>query len=160
MSLHSQAVLPAEYHETGLIKIVTHMLQNRCPWLATVDIPVIVVDFGDPVKKVALECDGKQFHNAEKDKTRDMYLNSLGWTVFRVTGKECHRPEPDKEDLYFKKLDGIITEEEYDQIMRDWAMNTSDGVISAIGSVYYGKRFSKEYPFEESLAKHSYTYPV
>ena len=41
-------MLALEYHEAGLIKIVAHMLQDRRHRLSTIDVPVIVVDFGHP----------------------------------------------------------------------------------------------------------------
>ncbi|NSX05066.1 endonuclease domain-containing protein [Cupriavidus gilardii] len=47
------------------------------------------VDFGNPVVKIALECDGKEWHDAERDAKRDADLLELGWSVYRVTGKQC-----------------------------------------------------------------------
>lgn len=48
------------------------------------------VDFGNPVAKVALECDGAAFHQDwRKDAERDRQINALGWSVYRFTGKEC-----------------------------------------------------------------------
>lgn len=49
------------------------------------------VDFGNPIKKVALECDGREFHDAKKDAERDAVLLSKGWRVLRVTGSQCYR---------------------------------------------------------------------
>lgn len=48
------------------------------------------VDFANPKAKVALECDGKQFHKDKtKDADRDEKLNALGWTVYRFPGWLC-----------------------------------------------------------------------
>jgi very-short-patch-repair endonuclease len=48
------------------------------------------VDFGNPVAKVAIECDGAEWHkDKQKDAERDAHLAELGWTVYRITGKEC-----------------------------------------------------------------------
>ena len=48
------------------------------------------VDFGNPVAKVAVECDGHDFHlDKAKDDRRDAALRALGWTVYRFTGSEC-----------------------------------------------------------------------
>src|SRR5690606_8034649 len=44
------------------------------------------VDFGNPFHKIALELDGKNFHDEEKDYIRDSELKEIGWTVFRVKG--------------------------------------------------------------------------
>lgn len=49
------------------------------------------VDFGNPVAKVALECDGKDFHDPVKDAERDRILNGLGWRVIRASGLRCYK---------------------------------------------------------------------
>lgn len=55
------------------------------------------VDFGNPVAKVAVECDGKAFHqDVEKDARRDRELRSMGWAVYRVPGWLC-RTDSDPE---------------------------------------------------------------
>jgi very-short-patch-repair endonuclease len=48
-----------------------------------------VVDFADPVRRIALECDGAAFHDAAKDRARDAELERMGWTVYRIPGREC-----------------------------------------------------------------------
>lgn len=53
------------------------------------------VDFGNPAAKVAIECDGAKFHDAQKDASRDAELNKLGWTVLRVPGWRCKKEAPD-----------------------------------------------------------------
>lgn len=55
------------------------------------------VDFGNPVSKVAVECDGKKWHDAEKDAARDAELAKLGWTVTRIPGWLCHGIAPEYE---------------------------------------------------------------
>ena len=57
------------------------------------------LDFGNPVTKVALECDGRQWHSAEKDAPRDAWLRARGWTVFRVPGWRCNTPT-ERPDAY------------------------------------------------------------
>ena len=48
------------------------------------------VDFGNPVAKVAIECDGAAWHlDKARDAARDEALRSLGWKVFRFPGWEC-----------------------------------------------------------------------
>jgi len=48
------------------------------------------VDFANPKAKVAIECDGAEFHqHHEKDASRDAKLKSLGWTVYRISGNAC-----------------------------------------------------------------------
>lgn len=47
------------------------------------------VDFGNPIVKVALECDGKKFHDPAIDAVRDKVLGAMGWTVYRAPGWQC-----------------------------------------------------------------------
>ena len=48
------------------------------------------VDFANPVAKVSIECDGAAFHKDKaKDAARDLKLQARGWTIYRLTGKEC-----------------------------------------------------------------------
>jgi very-short-patch-repair endonuclease len=49
------------------------------------------VDFGNPVVKVALECDGAKFHDADKDAARDAELRGMGWFIYRVPGWRCNK---------------------------------------------------------------------
>ena len=55
------------------------------------------VDFANPVAKVAIECDGKAYHQDKaKDAARDKRLTDAGWTVYRITGSDC-RKDSDEE---------------------------------------------------------------
>ena len=48
------------------------------------------VDFANPVAKVAIECDGAEFHTDwKKDEVRDSNLRQIGWSVYRFTGSQC-----------------------------------------------------------------------
>lgn len=50
------------------------------------------VDFANPVAKVAIECDGAEFHKDKaKDAARDRELSAMGWKVYRVPGHICVR---------------------------------------------------------------------
>lgn len=55
------------------------------------------LDFANPAAKVAIECDGREFHDARKDAERDERLAKIGWTVYRLTGSEIVREYPDDE---------------------------------------------------------------
>ena len=47
-------------------------------------------DFCNPVAGVVIECDGAQWHqDAEKDAKRQAFIESEGYTVYRITGKQC-----------------------------------------------------------------------
>lgn len=48
------------------------------------------VDFANPVAKVAIECDGAAWHqDHEKDVQRQRDIEAMGWTVYRITGRDC-----------------------------------------------------------------------
>lgn len=48
------------------------------------------VDFANPVVKVAIECDGARYHtDPRKDAERDSQLRDIGWSVYRITGRDC-----------------------------------------------------------------------
>jgi very-short-patch-repair endonuclease len=48
------------------------------------------VDFANPVAKIAIECDGKDYHkDRDKDQARDAELEAIGWRVYRFAGWEC-----------------------------------------------------------------------
>lgn len=49
------------------------------------------IDFANPVAKVGIECDGRQFHkDKERDEKRQSVLESNGWTIYRITGRQCN----------------------------------------------------------------------
>lgn len=63
------------------------------------------VDFGDPIRKIAFECDGRQWHQADKDAKRDAELLELGWTVYRFPGWQCVRGEDDEDSAHQRLID-------------------------------------------------------
>lgn len=95
------------------------------------------VDFGNPYFKIAIELDGKFYHDPEKDKKRDKELHEAGWKVFRITGSQMVKQ--------FKAIDDFEEweiHENYDQVLDDlrhWILETGDGVIEAISRVYFSK---------------------
>jgi very-short-patch-repair endonuclease len=64
------------------------------------------VDFGNPKAKVAIECDGKAFHqDKEKDRARDARLRELGWAVYRISGSDCAREsDEDEQEESFRRF--------------------------------------------------------
>lgn len=49
-----------------------------------------VLDFADPVKKIGIEADGKQFHDIKKDWLRDKELETHGWKIYRFKGSQIN----------------------------------------------------------------------
>lgn len=56
------------------------------------------VDFGNPVAKVAIECDGAMWHDPVLDAKRDAALAKHGWTVYRMSGRDCKKTCGEDED--------------------------------------------------------------
>lgn len=128
------------------------------PMLPQYPIGPYFADFADPDTKVVIECDGRQFHqDKERDAARDLYMAQRGWTVFRVTGRECKAPEIEW-DVYSELMADGETEKAR-RLVEDWSLHTAEGVISAIGMYYYGKhmRSVDMYLAEETLRLHCTT---
>lgn len=106
------------------------------PMLPQVPVLKYFIDFGDPVKKIGIECDGKAWHDPIKDKKRDKQLSEVGWKIFRIPGHVCKRIltdpwELDKDDPHFDKK------------VHAWFTNTSTGVVYSIRQAYYKDELSK-----------------
>ncbi len=54
-------------------------------------------DFGDPVNKIAIECDGKDFHDPDSDLRRDRAFAQQGWRVHRFSGSSLYKGEENDE---------------------------------------------------------------
>lgn len=102
------------------------------------------LDFADPFNRIAIECDGKEWHGAEKDVKRDARLAAAGWLVYRIPGWKCKRTMAHPRDLFTERLQAGDDEEEALQAIaahaREWYANTSEGMIEAISCVHYGTR--------------------
>lgn len=47
------------------------------------------LDFASPSAQIAIECDGRQYHDAQRDRIRDARLMAGGWIVYRIPGYVC-----------------------------------------------------------------------
>jgi len=48
------------------------------------------VDFGNPKARVAIECDGKEFHqDRRRDAERQLEIERKGWRLYRFSGTDC-----------------------------------------------------------------------
>lgn len=112
------------------------------------EIPVCgyFIDFGCPFLKIGIECDGAEFHDKEKDQKRDNVLINAGWTIYRLTGRECNKFMID--DI----CDGII--ERTEENMCDYYLTTAEGVLEAIRLKYFPieSDFDSKY---KSIAEHT-----
>lgn len=96
-------------------------------------IPVLnyFIDFGNPFLKIGIECDGKEWHDKERDAARDRRLAAEGWMIFRIEGHECVR-EIDIHDHESR------TRTERDAVDMDRYFGlTSEGIVKAIKLAYF-----------------------
>lgn len=109
---------------------------GRAPLYPQYPVGRYFVDFGNPVVKVALECDGKEWHTDKaKDLRRDTKLRELGWKVFRIGGAECFRVCEQIEEL--REYNEYSEQEKYN-IVKEFYSETVDGLIRAISIFYFG----------------------
>lgn len=86
------------------------------------------VDFGNPFIKLAIECDGKQWHDREKDNKRDQKLIADGWTIYRIPGDVCKRVLPAPWETEKDQREG----DEYMNKANKWFTTTCTGLVYAI----------------------------
>lgn len=98
-------------------------------------------DFADPITRIAIECDGKDYHSAEKDARRDFFIKSQGWRVFRISGADCVRKIQSPWDVLLNSE--ISIDDPCVVGLADWwAHKTVDGLIWAISVSFYGHKTS------------------
>lgn len=92
------------------------------------------VDFGNPVARVALECDGARWHAERKqqDLARQREIEARGWRVFRVTGSEC-----------FHRNKAVIDEE------------TGEEIVAPTAAQYLLRMLAADYGLSARAAGHS-----
>ncbi len=103
------------------------------------------IDFANPYLKVGVELDGKEFHNAEYDRQRDKQLYDEGWTIYRIPGRECVKPVKDNYHWH----DQDVTDEEFEQGISDWILETCDGVFEALYWRYFADSRDGVPPYPE-----------
>lgn len=160
---HYEAELPrmqAEHARTGRVHFDPYRLDFtsdmtpiearawadiRCaglPFFPQLPVLGYFLDFADPFKKIAIECDGKQWHDAERDAKRDARVRAEGWTVYRIPGSMCTRTLRRPADLLIEKQEAGYSEDEALRLVRshaaDWFAKTSEGIVEAIGITHYG----------------------
>jgi len=87
------SLTPIEYNIWCEIRMANAVMYPQYP------VGKYFVDFGNPVAKVAIECDGKAFHmDRAKDDLRQSEIEAMGWTVYRISGRDCNSTSPDDEE--------------------------------------------------------------
>lgn len=97
----------------------------------------VIFDFADPHKHIAIECDGKAWHDADKDAERDAKVLKHGWTVYRIPGHKCMRVLPNKQDLKEMLRYEEISESEHHERLYRWLDDTAEGIVSQIADRHY-----------------------
>ncbi len=117
---------------------------GKCPMYPQYPVGNYFADFGHPGIKVAIECDGKEWHqDKQKDLNRDEAFHRMHWTVFRIDGSDCIREVPNFEE--YASLDYYSRREKFD-VLRRYYLNTRAGLVRAIAICYfdYGMRLHKD----------------
>lgn len=120
------------------------------PFFPQVPVLNYFLDFACPMLKIGIECDGKAWHNHDMDKARDARLAAEGWMIFRIEGHECNRVvEPWTE----------YEEDDRAELVSQYFMQTSEGVMSAIKRRYFDDEQDDKYRFliDSTLFEHRST---
>lgn len=90
------------------------------------------LDFGDPWQRIGVEIDSKLYHDEEKDLRRDEELFEIGWKIFRIPTAEtsfgCLEPDDEFRELH---------KDDQQARLSKWLLETSDGVLRALKTIYY-----------------------
>lgn len=114
------------------------------PLYPQVPVGRVFIDFGDPHRKIGVELDGKDFHDVERDTERDATLWDQGWRIFRIAGSDAMRWNCPPDEPQFAGY-APRESEHYQAELWEFAINTGDGVLWALGAAYYfAERFTRE----------------
>lgn len=112
---------------------------NRCKFVPQYPVGRFTLDFADIKNKLAIEADGKAYHEPTRDKARDQELfDQHGWRVFRVTGAETRRVLPSPAEFIADRVERngeLPGYDEIDDAARAFYMTTSAGVVRSIRDV-------------------------
>ena len=109
---------------------LTPIEKNTFDYIQIINLPLLpqfpirnyFVDFGDPIKKIAIEVDSKQFHcDEKKDYKRQREIEDDGWIFYRIKGQYTYSAI---EEFYKKKAGLDIYEQ-------------TTGTISKFASQHY-----------------------
>lgn len=89
-----------------------YLAMNERRWVRECEPQYVIgryrLDFAFPAHKLAIECDGQEFHASqeqrERDAERDRFLLKEGWRTMRFTGSQIHRNAISCADEIYKIL--------------------------------------------------------
>jgi len=118
------------------------------------------VDFGDPIRKIAIEVDGKYFHlDKRKDEVRQKEIEAEGWTFYRIQGKHTYFPIYEYYKYLTKSEMEYASNEELDEFIDKHKNSNSDCLITYLNKTIYDSDPVDEdmipnmVPISESLKK-------
>lgn len=121
---------------------------GRAPFYPQYPVAGYFIDFGNPVVKVGIECDGQEFHTDKvKDLKRDKVLLSHGWRIFRIPGSDCVRPVPEQ---YYEL--GHYDPWQQEEILQKFYRGTIEGLLKAIAIRYFDYKTFYDEPDEYAIA--------
>lgn len=129
-------------HATPIESLMWQCLrQTGIPMLPQFPARQYFLDFGNPINRIAIECDGRAYHNDERDAERDRNLMRDGWRIYRVPGWQCVKAmsPPWVVAHGMRERGEQVDPDEHRRYCREWFRTTSDGVVMAIGIIYFGK---------------------
>lgn len=139
---------------------------GRCHFLPQYPVGRFTLDFADIKRKVAIEADGKAYHDPARDKARDQELfDAHGWRVFRVTGAETRRVLPSPAEFIADDVERTgeqPSNRAIDEAARAYYMTTSAGVVRAIRDVLIDRVavVSTSWPIEALNSHRLASFPV
>lgn len=118
---------------------------NGLPFFPQFPVGNYFADFADPVKKIVIECDGRDYHNKANDCVRDASMCALGWVVFRIPGHVCNRVTVNPlRDMECDKLDQLSAQDA--ERISHWLNTTAEGFFYSLRSVIYSAGCVAESP--------------
>lgn len=99
-------------------------------------------DFADPFRKIAIELDGKKFHDKKRDDVRDSRMRKEGWEIHRITGRIASRYLEDVfvEDTVYEIKEAVGSEYPFSIDNRSYlemAEETLDGYLLVLRRRHY-----------------------
>ncbi len=123
---------------------------RELPFYPQCPVDGVFLSFGDPLKRLGLELDGKSV-DRDEEIARDRALLSVGWRVFRITAAQTQDNLPSPDEAGF--AGGAARDsEEYLGDLTDWATETTAGTVWSVGVLYYGLDSTQE---ERAVARWS-----
>ena len=143
--INSRTCMIDPYSIKGWFEILTPIEKNVWSDIRRIGLPFYpqypigkyFVDFADPVKKIVIECDGREWHqNIEKDLKRQGEIERMGWVVIRILGRETYK---DFSELYNYTDNEVVEEERAEEIEQRLNNETSFGILNQLLGEYYSE---------------------